>query len=147
MWDQIVKFGRYSFNKAHSACYSYIAYLTAWAKYHYPAEFMAALIGSVTSEPEQTAIYIADCKRMLAAASRVVIGRTPQSLAVPVTRVAGGGELTQVRRDSLGRSESSHCANSRNGSAEGPSGRNASSACAYSRSSRSRVASAPMATG
>ncbi len=49
---------------SHSACYSYIAYLTAWAKHYYPTEFMAALLSSVTDESDQTTIYVADCKRM-----------------------------------------------------------------------------------
>lgn len=64
MFDQIAKFGRYSFNKSHSACYSYIAYLTAWAKLHYPREFMAALLSSVTDEAEQTKNYRYECDRL-----------------------------------------------------------------------------------
>lgn len=64
IYDDICKFGRYGFNKAHSACYSLIAYLTAWAKHHYPLEFMTALLRSVVDEPEQTAKYIREAKRL-----------------------------------------------------------------------------------
>jgi len=49
---------------SHSACYSYIAYLTAWAKHHYPREFMAGLLGSITDEPEKTAEYRHECNRL-----------------------------------------------------------------------------------
>jgi DNA polymerase-3 subunit alpha len=64
IYDAVCKFGRYGFNKAHSACYSYIAYLTAYAKKNYPLEFMCALLRSVISEPEQTVRYAAEAERL-----------------------------------------------------------------------------------
>lgn len=64
IYDQIVKFGKYGFGKSHAADYSLIAYLTAWAKYHYPVEFMCSLLRSVTDEAEQTAKYMKEIKRL-----------------------------------------------------------------------------------
>lgn len=64
IYDNIVKFGRYGFNKAHAACYSYISYLTAWAKHYYPVEFMTALLRSVVSEAETTEKYIKEAERL-----------------------------------------------------------------------------------
>lgn len=64
LYDQIVKFGKYGFNKSHAADYSLIAYLTAWAKYHYPVEFMCSLLRSVTDETDQTAKYIEEARRL-----------------------------------------------------------------------------------
>ena len=64
IYDNIVKFGRYGFNKAHAACYSYIGYLTAWAKWYYPVEFIAATLRSVVSESETTERYIKEAIRL-----------------------------------------------------------------------------------
>ena len=64
IYDNICAFGRYGFGRSHAACYSLISYLTAWAKYHYPAEFMASLLRSVTTEAETTARYVKDARRM-----------------------------------------------------------------------------------
>jgi DNA polymerase-3 subunit alpha len=52
IFDQMAKFAGYGFNKSHSAAYSLLAYHTAWLKTHYPVEFMAALLTSETSKPE-----------------------------------------------------------------------------------------------
>jgi DNA polymerase III subunit alpha len=52
--DQIETFGRYGFNKSHSAAYSLLSYQTAWLKCHYPAEFMAALLSSVVDKTRTT---------------------------------------------------------------------------------------------
>ncbi len=64
IYDNIVKFGRYGFGKAHAACYSYIGYLTAWAKHYYPVEFMASLLASVVDEAETTEKYIKEAHRL-----------------------------------------------------------------------------------
>jgi DNA polymerase III subunit alpha len=62
--DQIEAFGRYGFNKSHSAAYGLISYQTAWLKCHYPAEFMAALMSSVVSNTDDVVAYIAHCREM-----------------------------------------------------------------------------------
>ncbi|HEU4455388.1 MAG TPA: DNA polymerase III subunit alpha [Longimicrobium sp.] len=62
--DQIEAFGRYGFNKSHSAAYSLVAYQTAWLKCHYPAEFMAALMSSVVDKTDDVVAYIAHCKEL-----------------------------------------------------------------------------------
>ena len=60
--DQIETFGRYGFNRSHSAAYSLISYHTAWFKVHYPAEFMAALLSSVLDNTDSVVKYIGACR-------------------------------------------------------------------------------------
>ncbi|MEX2529261.1 MAG: DNA polymerase III subunit alpha [Gemmatimonadota bacterium] len=60
--DQIETFGRYGFNKSHSAAYSLLSYHTAWLKVHYPAEFMAALLSSVLDKTDDVVKYIGECR-------------------------------------------------------------------------------------
>ncbi|MEK9509656.1 DNA polymerase III subunit alpha [Gemmatimonadota bacterium Y43] len=60
--DQIETFGRYGFNKSHSAAYSLLSYHTAWLKAHYPAEFMAGLLSSVLDKTDDVVKYIAECR-------------------------------------------------------------------------------------
>ena len=64
IFDLMEKFAGYGFNKSHSAAYSLLAYHTAWLKTHYPVEFMAALLTSETSKPENVVKYISECKEM-----------------------------------------------------------------------------------
>jgi len=60
--EQIETFGRYGFNKSHSAAYSLLSYHTAWLKAHYPAEFMAALLSSVLDKTDDVVKYIGECR-------------------------------------------------------------------------------------
>lgn len=64
IFDQIADFAKYAFNKSHAACYSLVAYRTAYLKRYYPAEFMAALLTSVLDSSNKVARYIAECKRL-----------------------------------------------------------------------------------
>ena len=64
IFDQMEKFAGYGFNKSHSAAYGLVAYQTAYLKTHYPVEFMAALLTSETSKPENVVKYIGECKEM-----------------------------------------------------------------------------------
>jgi DNA polymerase III subunit alpha len=64
IFDQMEKFSGYGFNKSHSAAYALVAYQTAFLKTHYPVEFMAALLTSETSKPENVVKYIGECKEM-----------------------------------------------------------------------------------
>jgi DNA polymerase-3 subunit alpha len=64
IFDNMEKFAGYGFNKSHSAAYSLLAYHTAWLKTHYPVEFMAALLTSETSKPENVVKYIGECREI-----------------------------------------------------------------------------------
>jgi DNA polymerase-3 subunit alpha len=64
VFDQMEKFAGYGFNKSHSAAYALLAYQTAYLKTHYPMEFMAALLTSETSKPENVVKYIGECREM-----------------------------------------------------------------------------------
>src|ERR1700709_2147499 len=64
IFDLMAKFAEYGFNKSHSAAYALLAYHTAWLKTHYPVEFMAALLTSETSKPENVVKYIGECREM-----------------------------------------------------------------------------------
>ncbi|MFT4052497.1 MAG: DNA polymerase III subunit alpha, partial [Microbacterium sp.] len=64
LWDILVPFSDYAFNKAHSAAYGLISYWTAYLKAHYPAEYMAALLTSVGDSKDKMAVYLNECRRM-----------------------------------------------------------------------------------
>ncbi len=64
IYDEIVDFANYAFNKAHAVCYAVVAYQTAYLKCHYPKQYMAALMTSVLDSAEKIAGYIAECKEM-----------------------------------------------------------------------------------
>ncbi|HOC12434.1 MAG TPA: DNA polymerase III subunit alpha [Propionicimonas sp.] len=64
LWDIMVPFAAYAFNKAHSAAYGVISYWTAYLKANFPAEYMAALLESVKSDKDKTALYLGECRRM-----------------------------------------------------------------------------------
>jgi DNA polymerase III subunit alpha len=64
LWDDIVKFASYSFNKSHAACYALIAYRTAFLRKYYPVEFMAATISSNTNNPDKMSFYLDEAKHM-----------------------------------------------------------------------------------
>lgn len=64
LWDILVPFSEYAFNKAHSAAYGLIAYWTAYLKANYPAEYMAALLTSVGENRDKLAMYLSECRRM-----------------------------------------------------------------------------------
>ncbi|WP_216851463.1 DNA polymerase III subunit alpha [Herbiconiux sp. VKM Ac-2851] len=64
LWDILLPFSDYAFNKAHSAAYGVISYWTAYLKTHYPAEYMAALLTSVGDSKDKMAMYLSECRRM-----------------------------------------------------------------------------------
>ena len=64
LYDEIVAFANYAFNKAHAVCYAVVAYQTAYLKCHYPKQYMAALMTSVIDSATKIAGYIAECKEM-----------------------------------------------------------------------------------
>lgn len=64
LWDILLPFSDYAFNKAHSAAYGVLSYWTAYLKAHYPAEYMAALLTSVGDARDKLALYLNECRRM-----------------------------------------------------------------------------------
>src|SRR4051812_12203293 len=64
LWDILVPFADYAFNKAHSAGYGLVSYWTAYLKANYPAEYMAALLTSVKDDKDKSALYLHECRRM-----------------------------------------------------------------------------------
>ena len=64
IYDTMMDFAKYAFNKSHAACYAVVAYQTAYLKYYYPVEFMAALMTSVIDNPKKVSEYILNCRNM-----------------------------------------------------------------------------------
>ena len=64
IYDEIVDFANYAFNKSHAVCYAVVAYQTAYLKCHYPREYMAALMTSVLDSAVKISAYIAECKEL-----------------------------------------------------------------------------------
>ena len=64
IYDEMIDFAKYAFNKSHAAAYAIVSYQTAWLKYYYPVEFMAALMTSCIDNPGKVSEYIANCRQM-----------------------------------------------------------------------------------
>lgn len=64
IYEDMMDFAKYAFNKSHAACYAVVAYQTAYLKYYYPIEFMAALMTSVIDNPKKVSEYILVCRNM-----------------------------------------------------------------------------------
>lgn len=63
LFDQIMHFAEYCFNRAHSAAYAFVAYQTAYLKCHYPVEYLSALLSSVADNKDQTQLYIEEANK------------------------------------------------------------------------------------
>ena len=64
LWDTLIPFSDYAFNRAHSAGYGLVSYWTAYLKANYPSEYMAALLTSVRDDKDKSALYLSECRRM-----------------------------------------------------------------------------------
>lgn len=64
IYDDMIDFAKYAFNKSHAAAYAVVSYQTAWLKYYYPIEFMAALMTSCIENPSKVSEYILNCRQM-----------------------------------------------------------------------------------
>ena len=64
IYDEMIDFAKYAFNKSHAAAYAVVSYQTAYLKYYYPVEYMAALMTSVIENPSKVAEYIYACRQM-----------------------------------------------------------------------------------
>ncbi len=119
LWDILVPFSDYAFNKAHSAAYGILSYWTAYLKAHFPAEYMAALLTSVGDSRDKLAIYLNECRKM---SIKVLPPDVNESIAyfaavgadirfgLGAVRNVGSSVVEAIRtaRDSKGRFESFH---------------------------------------
>ena len=64
LWEVLIPFSDYAFNRAHSAGYGVVSYWTAYLKANYPTEYMAALLTSVRDDKDKSALYLSECRRM-----------------------------------------------------------------------------------
>ena len=64
LWDTILPFAGYAFNKSHAAGYGLVSFWTAYLKANFPAEYMAGLLTSVGDDKDKAAVYLADCRRL-----------------------------------------------------------------------------------
>ena len=64
IYDEMIDFAKYAFNKSHAAAYAVVSYQTAWLKYYFPVEYMAALMTSVIDNPPKVSEYIYACRQM-----------------------------------------------------------------------------------
>ena len=82
IYDEMLDFANYAFNKSHAAAYAVVSFQTAWLKYYYPVEFMAALMTSCIDNPGKVASYIVDCRQMGIALLPPDINRSESAFSV-----------------------------------------------------------------
>ena len=99
IYDEILDFANYAFNKAHAVCYAKVSYDTAWLKCHWPRQYMAALMTSMLSDTEKVAGYIADCKDMGIPLAPPDVNRSEDVFTVEGERIRFGlGAVRNVGR-------------------------------------------------
>ena len=101
IYDEMMDFAKYAFNKSHAACYAVVSYQTAFFKHYYPVEFMAALLTSVIDKSSKVSEYILSCKNMGIAILPPDINKGEAAFSVDghsiryaLTAVKGVGEST-----------------------------------------------------
>lgn len=95
LWDILVPFSDYAFNKAHTAGYGLVSYWTAYLKANYPSEFMAALLTSVKDDKDKSAIYLNECRRMGIQVLQPDVNESLANFAATGTKIRFG--MTAVR--------------------------------------------------
>ena len=90
IYDEMIDFAKYAFNKSHAAAYALVAYQTAYLKYYFPVEFMAALMTSVIDNPSKVAEYILSSRKMGIAILPPDINRGYSSFSVDGTSIRYG---------------------------------------------------------
>ncbi len=99
IYDEIVDFANYAFNKAHAVCYAVVSYQTAYLKCHYPRQYMAALMTSVLDSATKVSGYIAECKEMGIAVLPPDINRSVDNFSVEGDSIRFGlGAVKNVGR-------------------------------------------------
>lgn len=106
LWELLIPFASYAFNRAHSAAYGLIAYWTAYLKTHHPAEYMAALLTSTGDDKDRAALYLAECRRMgltvlapdvnASAAEFTAVGADGVRVGLGAVRNVGGTAVSAV---------------------------------------------------
>jgi DNA polymerase-3 subunit alpha len=97
LFDLMAQFAGYGFNKSHAAAYAMVAYHTAYLKTHYPVEFMAALLTSVTSKTEDVVKYIGESREMGIEVLAPDVHESASNFTPIVSQVAPGDEHASVR--------------------------------------------------
>lgn len=92
IWEFIIPFARYGFNRAHAACYAMIAYQTAYLKANYPAAFMAALLTSDQNNIDRVTIEINECRKM-----GLVVAQPDINESFPTFGVINDGQDNKIR--------------------------------------------------
>ncbi|MBM9466904.1 DNA polymerase III subunit alpha [Nakamurella leprariae] len=100
LWDILLPFSDYAFNKAHSAAYGLVSYWTAYLKANYPAEYMAALLTSVGDDKDKMAVYLAECRSMGITVLQPDVNASEQNFASVGTDIRFG--LSAVRNVGTG---------------------------------------------
>ncbi len=95
--SQIKTFGRYGFNRSHSAAYSLLSYRTAWLKCYYPTEFMAAMLSSVLDKTDDVVKYIGECRRV----HRYARGLSEEVSVLPPDVNESGWKFTAVGKGKI----------------------------------------------
>ncbi len=99
IYDEIVDFANYAFNKAHAVCYAVVAYQTAYLKCHYPRQYMAALMTSVLDSAAKISTYITECKDMGIAVLPPDVNRSDDTFTVEGDAIRFGlGAVKNVGR-------------------------------------------------
>ncbi|NBQ51975.1 MAG: DNA polymerase III subunit alpha [Proteobacteria bacterium] len=99
VWASLLPFGDYGFNKAHAACYGYLAYVTAWLKGKYPAHFYAALLSTESSDKARTSLVLGDARRRGVRILSPCVNRSGVSFTVEGDAVRFGlGSISGVGR-------------------------------------------------
>ena len=84
LFNQILAFASYCFNRSHSAAYAFVAYQTAYLKCHYPVEYLSALLSSVADRQDQTQLYIEEAQKYGIVAMRFSKPRFPAQSLTPL---------------------------------------------------------------
>ncbi|HEY0890159.1 MAG TPA: DNA polymerase III subunit alpha [Nocardioides sp.] len=95
LWEILVPFADYAFNKSHSAAYGVVTYWTAYLKANYPTEYMAALLTSVKNDKDKMALYLGECRRMKIAVLPPDVNESAHNFTAVGTDIRFG--LTAVR--------------------------------------------------
>jgi DNA polymerase-3 subunit alpha len=101
LWDDIVKFAAYSFNKSHAAAYALISYRTAYLKRYYPVEFYAATISSAIRDPDKLAFYLESARGEGIKILHPDINTSGEDFSVEVVEAMGGTRIARIDSDNL----------------------------------------------
>src|ERR1700710_3320176 len=102
LWETLMPFADYAFNKAHSAGYGVLSYWTAYLKANFPAEYMAALLTSVGDSKDKLGMYLNECRRMGITVLAPDVNQSFVDFTAVPTGAIGSVEDRDQREDALG---------------------------------------------